>query len=67
MQRCRYGKEAYDFYFSYISNNIRPNSANFKRLVGKLPYYGQLGSLTNTTKKQAGVFFALRPARKNRL
>ena len=53
-------KEAYDFYFSYISNNIRPNSANFKRLVGKLPYYGQLGSLTNTTKKQAGVFFALR-------
>lgn len=51
---------AYDFYFSYISNNIRPNSANFKRLVNRLPYYGQLGSLTNTTKKEAAIFYALR-------
>ena len=52
----------YHYLLTYITANVRPNKANFKRLVNRLPYYGQLGTMTNTTRRQA---FGLRCAVKS--
>lgn len=51
----------YNYYFTYISANVRANKANFKKLVNRIPYYGQMGTLNSTTRLEA---FALRTAAK---
>lgn len=49
----------YHYCFTYICANVRAYKANFKKLVNRIPYYGQMGTLNNTTRLEA---FALRSA-----
>ncbi len=42
--------DKHNYYVSYITRNLRPNKDIFKRIIGKLKFYGQLSNNTNLKK-----------------